>query len=225
VSRGLDGGSEKPRAIEKFDRLATGYSAHDYADPPRYTARRAQVAVELGPSLAPGATILDLPCGDANMAEPLLALGFRYLGVDGSAAMIEEARGRLGDRVPLEVALMDEYEPPEPVEMTLCLRSFYYAPDRRAFFRRVAGYTRTKLVFDFDPRTYDRREVEADLRASGFARLELTPFFLPQQLAVPGPARAALRGLERTGPVARAALRLRGIWFCAASPGSSPART
>ena len=87
------------------------------------------------------------------MAEPLLALGYRYRGVDGSAAMIEEARARLGDRVPLDVSLMDEYEPDEPVDMTLCLRAFYYAADRRAFFRRVAGYTRTKFVFDFDPRT------------------------------------------------------------------------
>ena len=67
--------------------------------------------------------------------------------------MIDEARARLGDRVPLDVALMDEYEPAEPVDMTLCLRAFYYAADRRAFLRRVAGYTRTKFVFDFDPRT------------------------------------------------------------------------
>ena len=155
--------------LEKFDRLAKGYTDHDYADPGRYTVRRAEVATRLGPPLWPGATVLDLPCGDANMAEPLLALGYRYRGVDGSAARIEEARARLGDRVPLDVALMDEYEPDEPVDMTLCLRAFYYAADRRAFFRRVAGYTRTKFVFDFDPRTYDRAELLSDLRASGFA--------------------------------------------------------
>jgi hypothetical protein len=137
--------------------------------------------------------------------------------------MIEEARARLGDRVPLDVALMDGYEPPEPVDMTLCLRAFYYALDRREFFRRVAGFTRTKFVFDFDPRTYDRAEIERDLRASGFAGLTLRPFFLPQQVAVPGVARAALRGLEHTGPLARAAMRVRGIWFVAASP--SRART
>jgi len=207
--------------LEKFDRLAKGYTDHDYADPGRYTARRAEVATKLGPSLWPGATVLDLPCGDANMAEPLLALGYRYRGVDGSAAMIEEARARLGDRVPLDVALMDEYEPDEPVDMTLCLRAFYYAADRRAFFRRVAGYTRTKFVFDFDPRTYDRAELLSDLRASGFAGLTLRPFFLPQQVAVPGLAFAALRGLEHTGPLARAALRVRGIWFVAATPAAS----
>jgi SAM-dependent methyltransferase len=211
--------------LEKFDRLARGYTDHDYADPGRYTVRRAQVATRLGPPLWPGATVLDLPCGDANMAEPLLALGFRYRGVDGSAAMIEEARARLGDRVPLDVALMDEYEPDGAVDMTLCLRAFYYAPDRRAFFRRVAGYTRTKFVFDFDPRTYDRGELERDLRASSFAELTRRPFFLPQQVAVPGFAFAALRGLEHTGPLARAALRVRGIWFVAATPAASQGGT
>ena len=204
--------------LQKFDRLARGYAAHDYADPSRYTARRAQVATELGPPLPPGATVLDLACGDANMAEPLLALGYRYRGADGSTGMIEEARRRLGDRVPLEVALMDEYEPPEPVDMTLCLRAFYYPPDRQAFLARISGYTRTKLVFDFNPRAQPRAEIERELLEAGYGQLELRPFFLPQLHAVPGPVRAALTALEHAGPLARAALRLRGIWFCAATP-------
>jgi SAM-dependent methyltransferase len=205
-------------AIDKFDRLARGYSGHDYADPTRYFERRARVATELGPPLGAGATILDLACGDANMAEPLLALGYRYRGVDGSPEMIAEARRRLGDRVPLEHALIDEYEPREPVDMTLCLRAFYYPADRHAFFRRVAGYTRTKFVFDFEPRTYDRDELVRELRRAGFDEIDLRPFFLPQRVRVPAPARAALRALEHGGPLARAALKVRGIWFCAATP-------
>lgn len=210
--------------IEKFDRLARGYSAHDYADPSRYSDRRAQAAIAVGPPLAPGATVLDLACGDANMAEPFLGRGFRYRGVDGSAAMIEEAHRRLGDRVPLDVARIDEYEPPDPVDLTVCLRAFYYPDDRQAFFRRIAGYTRAKFVFDFDPRVYERSELERDLRASGFSAIELRPFFLPQRVAVPAPLRAALSALEHSGPLARAALHVRGIWFCAAS-GSSQTRS
>jgi SAM-dependent methyltransferase len=211
-------------AIEKFDRLARGYAAHDYADPARYTARRAEVALALGPPLAPGSTVLDLACGDANMAEPLLARGLRYHGVDGSAAMIEEARTRLGETVSLEVARMDEYVPPEPVDLTLCLRAFYYPADRGAFLRRIAAYTRVKLVFDFDPRAQDRGAIVRDLHAHGFDRIELRPFFLPQRAAPPAPLRAALLALEDAGPLARAALKVRGIWFCAASP-ALPART
>lgn len=209
------------RAIEKFDRLARGYSAHDYADPERYFERRARVATEIGPPLPPKATILDLACGDANMAQPLLALGYRYRGVDGSGEMIAEAKRRLGGEVPLEVSLIDAYEPPEPVEMTLCLRAFYYPADRHAFFRRVASYTTTKFVFDFEPRTYDRHELVRDLRASGFGAVELRPFFLPQRVRVPAPARSALAALEHAGPLARAALRVRGIWFCAATPANA----
>jgi hypothetical protein len=199
--------------IEKFDRLARGYAAHDYADPARYADRRARVAIETGPALAPGATVLDIACGDANMAEPFLARGFSYEGVDGSAAMVDEARSRLGDGVLLAVGRLDEYEPTAPVDMTICLRAFYYPEDRRAFFARVAGYTRVKFVFDFDPRVYDRRE----LRAAGFTAISLRPFFLPQRVAPPAAVRAALLALEHTGPVARLALRVRGIWFCAAS--------
>jgi SAM-dependent methyltransferase len=203
--------------IDKFDRLARGYAEHDYADPARYTARRAAVAVGLGPPLQPGATVLDLACGDANMAEPLQALGLAYRGVDGSPEMIAEARARLGEDTPLEVGLIGDYEPPRPVDMTLCLRAvLYLADDRVAFFRRVRSYTRVKFVFDFDPRVQAREPILEDLREAGFGRAELRPFFLPQRLAVPAPARGALRALEHGGPLARAALRLRGIWFCAA---------
>jgi SAM-dependent methyltransferase len=206
--------------IPKFDRLAHGYSAHDYADPERYGERRVEVALELAGGPPAGASVLDLACGDGNLAGPLMARGYRYRGVDGSAAMIAEARGRLGEAVPLEVALIDEYEPPEPVDVTLCLRAFYYPPDRRAFFRRVAGYTRDTFVFDFEPRVFDAGELDADLRASGFDRIAFRPFFLPQRVAVPAPVRAALLALECAGPLARVALRARGVLFCAASPSS-----
>jgi len=202
--------------LDKFDRIAAGYSEHDYADPQRYAARRAQVIVELGPSLEPGASVLDLGCGDGIMAAPLAAHGLRYWGTDASAGMIEAARRR-NPGVPFEVARSEEYEPPEPVDATICLRSFYYAPDRRAFFRRVAGYTRTKFVFDFRPRVHDPTEIVADLRAAGFSAIDLRPFFLPQLRRVPVPLVPVVYGLERTGPLAAAAVRRYGRLFCAAT--------
>ena len=82
----------------------------------------------------------------------------------------------------------------------------------------VARYTRCKFVFDFDPRVYSRAEIERDLRAAGFGEIVLQPFFLPQRVSVPAPLRAMLTLLERSGPLARLALRVRGIWFCAAIP-------
>jgi SAM-dependent methyltransferase len=202
--------------LEKFDRLAPGYAAHDYADPVRYSARRARFAAELGPALPAGATVLDLACGDANMAEPLLALGFRYRGVDGSTRMIEEARSRLGDRVPLEVGLLDEYVPPAPVDLTLFLRTIYLLDDREPLFRSVAGYTRAKFVFDFRPRVQDPLVIERELRAAGFRAIALRPFFLPQSHRLPALALPFVGALERTGPLASAVARRYGRLFCAA---------
>ena len=201
----------------KFDLLAAGYSDHDYADPAHYLARRVEVVRRLGPPLPPGASVLDLGCGDATAADLLLGCGYRYHGVDASTGMIEAARWRLDERAGLEVGDFEHYEPAEPVDLTLSLRAVIYARNRPAFFRRVARYTRTKFVFDFNPRVQSRREIERELRDAGFSQLDFRPFFLPQLVAVGAPLRASLRCLESVPPLARVALRVRGIWFCAAS--------
>jgi SAM-dependent methyltransferase len=201
--------------LAKFERIADGYSAHDYADPARYAAHRAQVIVELGVRLRPGDAVVDLGCGDGIMAAPLSAYGLRYRGVDASAGMVEAARAR-NPGFRFDVARSEEYEPPEPVDATICLRSFYYPADRVAFFRRVAGYTRRKFVFDFRPRVHDAASVVADLEAAGFARIELRAFFLPQLRRLPGAVAPAVYAAERTGPLGRLATRRYGRLFCAA---------
>jgi hypothetical protein len=212
---------ERPDHLAKFDGLAHGYAAHDYADPPRYLARRAAVVTGTGPRLDPGATILDLACADGNMARPLEQLGFRYRGVDGSEAMIAEARRTLGESVPLEVSLLQTYVPPEPVEMTLLLRAIKYVDDRPAFFERLAGFTRTKLVLDFPPEEEDTTQMLTDLRAAGWTDVVQRPFFLPQHVPFPAPLRLATRALERTGPLARGVMRFTGIWVWSAVPPRS----
>jgi hypothetical protein len=120
-----------------------------------------------------------------------------------------------------EVVLADlnDYEPAQPVTATTCFRAIYYARDRAAFFRRVAEYTDRKLVFDLNPRQYPVGEVKAELRKAGFDRLVLRPFFAPQRVSLPGPAAAVLRGLERSGPLARLLLRFRFSYLCAAFRG------
>ena len=65
----------------------------------------------------------EFPGNTMKAFDGAIALGYRYRGVEGSAEMIAAARERLGDSVPLEVSLMEDYEPPEPVDMTLCLRA------------------------------------------------------------------------------------------------------
>jgi hypothetical protein len=140
--------------------------------------------------------------------------------VDASVPMIEAARRRLKGRARVEVGDLSEYAPAEAVAATTCFRAIYYAHDRLAFFRHVAGYTGRKLVFDLNPRQYRLDDVRADLRAAGFDRLALRPFFAPQRLAPPAPVRALLHAAERTGPLARFALRFRFSYLCAAYRGS-----
>jgi SAM-dependent methyltransferase len=158
--------------------------------------------------------VLDLACGDGGLADFLPAV--RYLGVDATPEMVAAARERGRAVVPGD---LNDYEPPEPVEATLCFRAIYYARDRRAFFERVASYTTRKLVFDLNPRQYRVEDVRGELGAAGFDRLALRPFLVPQTVALPAPIRAAAIALERSGPLARLALRVRFTYLCAAFRG------
>jgi hypothetical protein len=182
-----------------------------YADPHAYLAHRAELIRALGPKLEPGDTLLDLAGGDGGLADYLP--GIVYRGVDSSPDQVESA-GRRGRDVVL--GDLNEYEPSEPVAATTCFRAIYYARDRQAFFRRIAGYTSKKLVFDLNPRQYRVAEVRADLLDAGFDRLDLRPFFSPQRFSLPGFATSALHALEPT-PVARLLLRFRFSYVCAAS--------
>jgi len=196
----------------KYAGAAEGWSEEQYADSEAYLRRRAELIASLGPRLVAGERVLDLACGDAGLADFLRP--FEYLGVDASEAMVRAARAR-GARV--EVADLNDFEPDAPVAATTCFRAIYYARDRRELFRRIAAYTEKKLVFDLNPRQYDVREVRADLRAAGFERLELRPFFVPQTRALPGLLAALMRAAELGGPLARLVLRFRFTYLCAAS--------
>ena len=189
------------------------WSERAYADPDAYLAHRAELIVELGPRLEPGDTVLDLACGDGGLAA-FLPEGIQYLGVEASEAMVAEgrARGRTIERGDL-----NDYAPSERVAATTCFRAIYYTRDREVFFHHVAGYTTGKLVFDLNPRQYRLADVRADLEAAGWTRLELRPFFVPQTRSLPRPAAALLRGLERSGPLARLLLRFRFTYLCAAA--------
>ncbi len=194
---------------------AEGWS-RQYADAAAYLSHRAELLVTLGPRLEPGDRVLDLACGDGALASFLP--GLEYLGVDASPEMVAAAR-RNG--VAAEHGDLNDFVPEAPVAATCVFRAIYYARDRAAFFRHVASYTERKLVFDLNPRQYRLDDVRADLDAAGLTRLELRPFFVPQTVALPRAAVAALRAGERGGPAARLALRFRFTYLCAASRARS----
>ena len=202
---------------DQYAGQAEEWTERAYADAAAYLAHRARLVVDLGPRLEPGDEVLDLACGDAGLGELLLAHGLRYRGVDSTPEMVEEARRRLGSRAAIELGDLNEYVPPGSVAATTVFRAIYYARDRRGFFRHVAGFTEKKLVFDLNPRQYRLEDVLADLRAAGFARVALRPFFVPQTVALPRPAAALARALGRSGPLARLALRFRFTYLVAAS--------
>lgn len=195
----------------KYGAKAERWSEDAYGDADTYFRHRGEAILATGPALAPGDVLLDLACGDGVLADYLP--GVEYRGVDVAPEMVEVGR-RHGRR--LELGDLNDYEPPGPVAATTCFRAVYYATDRAAFFRRVAGYTELKFVFDLNPRRYPLGEVRRDLEAAGFDRLELRPFFSPQRHRLPGPAVRVLHALEHTGALARMLLAVRFSYVCAA---------
>ena len=203
---------------EQYADGARGWTARSYADPRAYLSHRAELIATLGIPLARGDEVLDLACGDGGLGELVLARDLRYRGVDATPEMVVEARRRLGDRAPVEVGDLNEYVPPSSVAATTVFRAIYYADDRLAFFRHAAVFTEKKLVFDLNPRRYRVDDVLSDLRAAGFVQVALRPFFLPQSHSLPAPATALATALERSGPLARLALRYRFTYLVAALP-------
>jgi SAM-dependent methyltransferase len=197
---------------QKYTGGAENWSESAYADARTYLARRAELVRTLGPVLEPGDAVLDLACGDGCLGDFLPEQ--RYVGVDASPEMIAAGRRRGRDVVQAD---LNEYEPPEPVQATTIFRAIYYARDRRALLDRIGSYTERKLVFDLNPRQYRLVDVRADLRAAGFDRLDVRPFFTPQTRALPHPVGLALRLIERSGLAAHVVLRYRFTLICAAS--------
>jgi SAM-dependent methyltransferase len=201
---------------DQYARKAAGWSDAEYADSHAYLDHRASLVASLGVPLVPDDEILDLACGDGGLGGYLLERGLRYRGVDAEPAMVEAARARLGGVASIELCDLNGYAPPQPVAATTVFRAIYYADDRAAFFARAATFTEKKLVFDLNPRQFGVDEVTAELRSAGFSRVLLRPFFVPQTRGLPAPGVAVLKALERIGPLARVALRLRFTYLVAA---------
>jgi trans-aconitate methyltransferase len=201
---------------EQYARKAGGWSDAEYADARAYLDHRAALIATLGVPLRAGDEVLDLACGDGGLGEHLLARGLRYTGIDAEPAMVDAARQRLGARATVGVGDLNAFVPEKPVAATTVFRAIYYAHDRAAFFARVARFTERKLVLDLNPRQYRAADVVAELEEAGFGRVVLRPFFVPQTHRLPRPAVALAKAAERTGPLARLALRARFTYLVAA---------
>ena len=200
---------------DQYARKAERWSDAEYADAHAYLERLRGAGRDLGVPLEPGDEVLDLACGDGGLGAFLLDRGLRYAGVDSEPAMVDAARRRLGDRAVVELGDLNDYDPGRTVAATTVFRAIYYVHDRAGFFARAAGFTERKLVFDLNPRQYRVADVAADLDAAGFA--DRAAALLRAADAAPPPVVALAKAAERTGPLARLALRARFTYLVAAS--------
>jgi SAM-dependent methyltransferase len=116
----------------EFDRIAKEY------DESRGGAARAEgFAGQLAPLIDPSRLLLDIGVGTGIVAEELVRLGVRCVGVDLAPAMLSLARRRLG----ATVAVADAARLPirsGAVTQALSTWLLHVVPDRRAVFAEVA---------------------------------------------------------------------------------------
>jgi trans-aconitate 2-methyltransferase len=82
---------------------------------------------------------VDAGCGSGRVTAELLKRlpRGRVIAVDGSEAMVEKAKERLGDRAGYLVSDLLELELEEPVDLVFSTATFHWIPDHEALFRRL----------------------------------------------------------------------------------------
>jgi trans-aconitate 2-methyltransferase len=88
--------------------------------------------------------VIDAGCGSGRVTEELakrLPRG-RIIAIDGSEAMIAQARERLGDGASYLVADLSELEVEEPVDLVFSTATFHWIPDHDRLFARLRAALR-----------------------------------------------------------------------------------
>ena len=123
----------------EYDRLA---------DPQEEWARDVVARLEL----TGDETVLDAGCGSGRVTKQLLERlpGGRVIGVDGSPAMVDEARAALGDdpRVELLVSDLGELALSEPVDAIFSNATFHWILDHDRLFARLFAAVRPGGQFE-----------------------------------------------------------------------------
>ena len=88
--------------------------------------------------LPPDPVILDVGCGTGRVTEALLPLG-RVLAIDASAAMVAQARERLGDRAAVWQCDVLELELREPADLVVSTATLHWVPDHDLMWQRLAA--------------------------------------------------------------------------------------
>lgn len=91
-------------------------------------------------------TVLDAGCGSGRVTKLLVERlpNGRVIGVDGSPAMIEQAREALGDDVELIVSDLLELKLKEDVDAVFSSATFHWIDDHKKLFSRLHGSLKPK---------------------------------------------------------------------------------
>jgi SAM-dependent methyltransferase len=107
--------------------------------------------------LKPGDTILDAACGTGLSTLPWVRRGYRVVGTDGSAAMLERARERMRQaayEVELKLQNLLELDPGRAFDAAVCMHSgldyILDDADLGRAFRSLRGCLRTGGLLAFD---------------------------------------------------------------------------
>jgi trans-aconitate 2-methyltransferase len=123
--------------------------------------------------------VLDAGCGSGRVTAELLKRlpGGRLIAVDGSAAMIEKAKERLGDEVTYLVADLSELEVDGPVDLVFSTATFHWITDHDRLFARLHAALKPggRLVAQCGGEGNVAEYAQAIVRA--MERLEFAPHF------------------------------------------------
>ncbi|HEX6455896.1 MAG TPA: methyltransferase domain-containing protein [Solirubrobacterales bacterium] len=83
--------------------------------------------------------VVDAGCGSGRVTEQLVGRlpEGGVIAVDGSEAMVEKAKERLGDRAEYLVSDLIELELPEPVDLVFSTATFHWIPDHDRLFSKM----------------------------------------------------------------------------------------
>ena len=108
-----------------------------------------------------GLDVLDLGCGDGTFASTCVEAGCRsYVGIDGSAPMIDRAKASVRSKaVSFVLATMDEYAPgPDTFDLIVSRMALHYIGDLDRVLARARTASRPggRLIFSVVPRVLVR---------------------------------------------------------------------
>jgi trans-aconitate methyltransferase len=108
-----------------------------------YRGRRADVRQLIVDAIPPGASVVDLCCGDCFIAEPLLARNCTYLGMDVNEAFLAYARRR---NIPVRRWHGDLRAIPEADVVCMLSSLYQFIPDHVTLVTAMVARARRRVI-------------------------------------------------------------------------------